>query len=315
METYMLTQYLLAENSCLSQVDSEVMKRKHGHGKRGAGGQQLRVDLSACKYELFRIVAERLGWQIVPLGSTDWDLYWTDTSICQQRLLKLSPTQRINHFHGMLELCRKRAMARSLSALAAAAAPLGISYDFCPYTWQLPGQMTAFLAAAKAAGKKATFIVKPDAGCQGKGIKLVKGGSEDKLLKSLADIAATQAVAQQYVAKPLLVNGLKFDLRVYVLVADVDPLRVYIFKEGLVRFCTAPYKKPTSTNIDCAYMHLTNYAVNKHNTEAYVAAHASGYGSTQAVGAAGQECNVEAASKWTFKQLKHHLESQGKGCA
>eukprot|EP00879_Flechtneria_rotunda_P024528 GHRR01026004.1.p1 GENE.GHRR01026004.1~~GHRR01026004.1.p1 ORF type:complete len:305 (+),score=91.19 GHRR01026004.1:577-1491(+) len=243
METYMLTQYLLAENSCLSQVDSEVMKRKHGHGKRGAGGQQLRVDLSACKYELFRIVAERLGWQIVPLGSTDWDLYWTDTSICQQRLLKLSPTQRINHFHGMLELCRKRAMARSLSALAAAAAPLGISYDFCPYTWQLPGQMTAFLAAAKAAGKKATFIVKPDAGCQGKGIKLVKGGSEDKLLKSLADIAATQAVAQQYVAKPLLVNGLKFDLRVYVLVADVDPLRL-VPQDGCMQcnvFCQTQY--------------------------------------------------------------------------
>lgn len=42
-----------------------------------------------------RLVAARLGWQVVPPGSPDsaWDLYWTDTSISQERLLKLSPVQ------------------------------------------------------------------------------------------------------------------------------------------------------------------------------------------------------------------------------
>jgi hypothetical protein len=73
--------------------------------------------------------------------------------------------QRINHFHGMLELCRKRSMARLLAALAAAAPP-SCGYDFFPATWQLPGQLGEFLAAARAGGRKATFIVKPDAGCQ-----------------------------------------------------------------------------------------------------------------------------------------------------
>ena len=73
--------------------------------------------------------------------------------------------QRINHFHGMLELCRKRSMAKHLSALAALLPP-ELKYDFFPQTWQLPGQLNAFLAAAKAAGKKQAFIVKPDAGCQ-----------------------------------------------------------------------------------------------------------------------------------------------------
>jgi len=40
------------------------------------------------------------------------------------------------------------------------------------------------------------------------------------------------------------VNGFKFDLRVYVLVLACDPLRVFIYKEGLVRFCTEKYKAP-----------------------------------------------------------------------
>ena len=45
-------------------------------------------------------------------------------------------------------------------------------------------------------------------------------------------------VVQQYVSKPLLFDELKFDLRVYILVAGCDPLRLYIYNEGLVRFST-----------------------------------------------------------------------------
>jgi hypothetical protein len=40
-----------------------------------------------------QLVAARLGWQVVPENSPDWDLFWTDTSISQERLMRLEPTQ------------------------------------------------------------------------------------------------------------------------------------------------------------------------------------------------------------------------------
>ena len=63
----------------------------------------------------------------------------------------------------------------------------------------------------------------------------------------------------------MLIDGLKFDLRIYILVAGCDPLRIYIFKEGLGRFATEPYQPINKENLQNMFMHLTNYAVNKTN--------------------------------------------------
>jgi tubulin polyglutamylase TTLL6/13 len=69
---------------------------------------------------------------------------------------------------------------------------------------------------------------------QGKGIKLVQG--EAGVVKGLKEMeGGSSIVVQQYLQRPFLVNGLKFDLRIYVLVLCCDPLRVFSYKEGLVR--------------------------------------------------------------------------------
>lgn len=84
-----------------------------------------------------------------------------------------------------------------------------------------------------------TFIVKPDSGSQGDGIYLIRDPSD---LKLMAGSPAKQAVVQEYIQKPLLIDKLKFDIRLYVLLKSLEPLEIYIAKEGLTRFCTEPYQ-------------------------------------------------------------------------
>ncbi|KAM7094276.1 tubulin polyglutamylase TTLL11 isoform 3-T3 [Molossus nigricans] len=109
---------------------------------------------------------------------------------------------------------------------------------------------------------KPTFIVKPDGGCQGDGIYLIKDPSDIRLTGTLQ---RRPAVVQEYICKPLLIDKLKFDIRLYVLLKSLDPLEIYIAKDGLSRFCTEPYQEPTPKNLHHIFMHLTNYSLNIHS--------------------------------------------------
>ena len=47
----------------------------------------------------------------------------------------------------------------------------------------------------------------------------------------------------------MLIDNFKFDLRVYVLLAGVDPLRIYVHKEGLGRLATNEYVGANGSNL------------------------------------------------------------------
>ena len=101
------------------------------------------------------------------------------------------------------------------------------------------------------------WIVKPANSSRGRGIYLI----EDP-----AEIATDDdSVVSRYIANPLLINGHKFDLRIYVVVTSFNPLRIYTYREGLARFASEEYTTKGSKHNK--YQHLTNYSINKRNTK------------------------------------------------
>ncbi|XP_054851545.1 tubulin polyglutamylase TTLL6 [Eublepharis macularius] len=183
----------------------------------------------------------------------DWTLYWTDYSVSLDRVLEMKSYQKINHFPGMSEICRKDLLARNMGRMLKL---FPKEFNFFPRTWCLPADYGELQAYSRSKKHK-TFICKPDSGCQGRGIYVTR---------SVKDIKPEEdMICQLYISKPFIIDGFKFDLRVYVLVTSCDPLRVYIYKEGLARFATSTYSDPSISNLDNVCMHLTNYSINKHS--------------------------------------------------
>ena len=71
-------------------------------------------------------------------------------------------------------------------------------------------------------------------------------------------------IIQKYLESPLLYNGRKFDIRIWVLftyLGKYNNYNVYVFKEGHLKACSDEF----NINNDDLFIHLTNYSVQKHN--------------------------------------------------
>jgi tubulin polyglutamylase TTLL6/13 len=213
------------------------------------------VNVGDTQYDVVKHVSKtKLGWCLnEDFFDEEWDLEWTDNSVSPEKLSKMKPYQKINHFPGMYGICKKNYLAWNLNRMLKL---FPNDYNFFPKTWVLPGDWIDF---KNSFTKGKVFILKPESSCQGKGIFLVRKIEEVS--------PAERYVAQEYLKDPLLIDGLKFDLRLYVLVTGCNPLRVYIHERGLTRLATEPFLPPTLSNIGDMCMHLTNYAINKNSSK------------------------------------------------
>nr|XP_032813155.1 tubulin polyglutamylase TTLL4-like [Petromyzon marinus] len=205
--------------------------------------------------------------------------------------------QKLNHFPGSFQIGRKDRLWRNLSRLRARFGRR--SFGFVPRSFVLPQDTRALRLAWAGAGggggggggaaTHMRWIVKPPASARGIGIKVVSKWSQLPKKRPL--------LVQRYLHKPYLIEGSKFDLRIYVYVSSYNPLRVYVFKDGLVRFASCKYSSATKT-LGNRFMHLTNYSVNRNNT-----AYKSNDDRTQCEG-----------HKWALKALWGYLCDKGVDC-
>ncbi|TKR81233.1 hypothetical protein L596_015139 [Steinernema carpocapsae] len=223
------------------------------------------IDTSRAKsnVKVVSMCARRLNMQEFPSGSNDkpCDIYWHNIVYQDLKNIVTSSTSRVNKFPSMTELSKKIALTRALQSMQRL---FPNEYQFYPKSWFIPEQLSSFdryCASTVNSSKKPWFIVKPDDGAQGTGIYLINKPED------LVDTSERQLI-QEYVADPfLLSDGLKFDFRVYAVIKSINPLSIYVAREGMARFCTEKYAAPTTSNFENLYSHLTNYSLNKgHNS-------------------------------------------------
>ncbi|XP_053613829.1 probable beta-tubulin polyglutamylase isoform X3 [Plodia interpunctella] len=224
------------------------------------------------------------GLQEACPDSKDFNLLWSGLHPKPDVLRSLAPYQRVNHFPRSYELTRKDKLFKNIEKMQYFR---GLKhFDFVPTTFLMPAEYKELCSTHYRT--KGPWIVKPAASSRGRGIYIVN--TPEQIPKG------ENVVVAKYIDKPLLIGGHKCDLRLYVCMTSIDPLLIYLYEEGLVRFATVKYDK-TNKNLWNPCMHLCNYSINKYHTD-YI------------------KCDDPNAGnighKWTLSALLRHLRKQGR---
>jgi len=229
---------------------------------------------SHSDYDVVAAAAEARGWKVVKSEEkgAQCHVHWIDDGAIGDWLRKVEPWMRVNHFPGMNNaLARKTRLARNMARMQRL---FPKEYQFLPPTWVLPDDLGDLEKQfGDSTESKLIYIAKPDHLCQGRGIFLTT--DLERLRKCATECREKDqaAVVQRYISRPMLIEGFKFDLRLYFLVCGKLPegggldLRMFLFRDGLVRLCTTQYAPPTAETMNHRCMHLTNYAVNKNSKD------------------------------------------------
>ena len=89
------------------------------------------LPLSLCAV---RVVQRQLGWAEV--GDEDAHLFWCDTSAGTERLVRLARPQRLNHYPGMLDIARKKGLARNLANMRCVSVYVRLWGYMCIWLWR-----------------------------------------------------------------------------------------------------------------------------------------------------------------------------------
>jgi len=258
---------------------------------------------------------QRAGFENNP-GRKDWTGLWSKHQNDTQ-MKGLNCLQKVNHFPSSWCIGRKDRLARTMQTMQRL---YGGEFDFHPENFILPTERDALFRqvvndqqlfkSRSCVGsrnrrseieKASMWIVKPVASSCGRGIKVITGQQVLSLPKT------KRALVQRYLHSPYLIDGKKFDLRIYVLVSGVDPLRIYIHNEGLTRISTSSYNLKNLSN---RFAHLTNYSINK-KSKVFKAATFEGVGDNHDTGApAGEGGSDTEGFKWSLAAFKRWLSKR-----
>ncbi|KAK7482682.1 hypothetical protein BaRGS_00026091 [Batillaria attramentaria] len=152
--------------------------------------------------------------------NSDWAVLWDHDypfSTLSEKLAHLKPHQRVNHFPGTGYVTNKVSLAVS-------------KLKFIPKAFKLPDDKDRFLAFSKD-HPDMIWVQKAN----------THRGIEIKPTSEL-DLSKKNTFIQEFVDKPFLIDGHKFDIGIYTIITSINPLRLYIIQgDALIRFCPDEY--------------------------------------------------------------------------
>lgn len=282
-----LSRLKILTQSLSSSESSEATSIPEGHDPEAANPEEAETqdvekkpkkkelvlfNTTFCSYSVVVAAATARGWKPQKAnGKTfhNFNVHWLDEAGCAEYPTKIMAWMKVNHFPATRSvLSRKSRLAKTMSLMHKM---FPQDYGFVPDTWCLPEDLPELTKEYEKHNGSRVFIAKPDYGTQGRGIFLTN--DLQQLKTSCCESSVSSWVVQRYIDNPLLIEGMKFDLRLYLLLTsklgnkgELIP-RYFLYRDGLVRLCTAEYEAPRIENMTNSMMHLTNYSINKRSED------------------------------------------------
>ncbi|XP_055879802.1 tubulin polyglutamylase TTLL5-like isoform X6 [Biomphalaria glabrata] len=267
--------------------NAETILNKRTDFKTVGERYHLAFKFASTDCKIVRNILLSHGFHEVHPNSVDYNLVWSNSHLKPFTLRTMSEFQKINHFPRSYELTRKDRLFKNIQRMQQIK---GFKhFDFIPPSYVLPGDYQDFCSSFLK--DKGPYIVKPVASSRGRGVFLINHPDQVPLDENV--------IVSKYISSPLVIDGFKFDVRLYVTVTSYDPLVIYLYEEGLTRFATVKYEKNVK-HLRNQCMHLTNYSVNKRSQD-YVK---------------NDDPEVEDyGNKWSMGAMLRYLRSEGKDTA
>ncbi|XP_060848060.1 tubulin monoglutamylase TTLL4-like [Rhopalosiphum padi] len=240
----------------------------------------LKWKLSSITPIVVRRTVQNSGFKLVR-KSNDWVGTW-GKHMKSLSFKTLWQQQKVNHFPGTFQIGRKDRLWQNLNALILKYGKE--EFGFIPTSYILP-QEAEMLRQVWEKNDEDKWIIKPPASARGTGICVIS--KWDQIPKNIP------LVVQRYIDNPYLINDTKFDLRLYILITSVNPLCLYLYDNGLVRFASVKYSSDLTTICD-RYMHLTNYSINRLSSQF----------------TENEDADACQGHKWTLRSLWTYMEKE-----
>ena len=232
----------------------------------GSSDQEKYYRVVRARSEVYDIVTrsfnKKKGWSELPHGlnlKASWNMMWT-WSKPRLDMSKLLAWQKVNHFPETRNFSRKDLLKKNIEKIQKTSAKCWQAWNILPPTFALPKEylnfVDAFSSQEQSDPQRNIWIMKPIGKSRGRGIQVVKDLNQVTYGEPI--------IIQKYITDPILLDGYKFDLRLYVLITSFSPLEVFLYHEGFARMSTVRFTL-NPEKLKNKFIHLTNSSIQKHS--------------------------------------------------